>query len=127
MPDPRAGAGDAVRPDASPAEAGPGRILEAAQRLAQGRLVAFPTETVYGLGADAENPEAVAQHEEFHAQHAVIVQMVGQRQGMAARLLGDAGRHGAVDDRQRQDAVPVGVARRRIADGAAAQIARHHH
>ncbi|MFA7437145.1 MAG: L-threonylcarbamoyladenylate synthase [Castellaniella sp.] len=36
------------------------RILEAAQRLQQGRLVAFPTETVYGLGADAENPQAVA-------------------------------------------------------------------
>jgi L-threonylcarbamoyladenylate synthase len=27
--------------------------------LKQGRLVAFPTETVYGLGADASNPEAV--------------------------------------------------------------------
>ncbi|MCL4293739.1 MAG: Sua5/YciO/YrdC/YwlC family protein, partial [Acidimicrobiia bacterium] len=25
-----------------------------------GHLVAFPTETVYGLGADARNPEAVA-------------------------------------------------------------------
>ncbi len=36
------------------------RIEEAAQRLLRGRLVAFPTETVYGLGADAENPEAVA-------------------------------------------------------------------
>ncbi|MGB6154811.1 MAG: Sua5/YciO/YrdC/YwlC family protein, partial [Castellaniella sp.] len=36
------------------------RILEAAHRLSQGRLVAFPTETVYGLGADAENPQAVA-------------------------------------------------------------------
>lgn len=35
-------------------------ILAAAQRLAQGRLVAFPTETVYGLGADAENPQAIA-------------------------------------------------------------------
>jgi len=32
----------------------------AARRLAAGRLVAFPTETVYGLGADAENPEAVS-------------------------------------------------------------------
>lgn len=28
--------------------------------LHQGKLVAFPTETVYGLGADATNPEAVA-------------------------------------------------------------------
>jgi L-threonylcarbamoyladenylate synthase len=32
----------------------------AAQHLAAGRLVAFPTETVYGLGADAENDHAVA-------------------------------------------------------------------
>ena len=36
-------------------------IQVAAERLAQGELVAFPTETVYGLGADAENPQAVAQ------------------------------------------------------------------
>ncbi|UYO92932.1 L-threonylcarbamoyladenylate synthase [Pollutimonas sp. M17] len=35
-------------------------LAEAAQRLAAGGLVAFPTETVYGLGADAENPEAIA-------------------------------------------------------------------
>ena len=35
-------------------------IAEAARRLAAGELVAFPTETVYGLGADARNPQAVA-------------------------------------------------------------------
>jgi len=35
-------------------------IIEAAALLEQGKLVAFPTETVYGLGADAENPSAVA-------------------------------------------------------------------
>ena len=35
-------------------------IAEAAALLEQGKLVAFPTETVYGLGADAENPSAVA-------------------------------------------------------------------
>lgn len=35
-------------------------IARAAQLLKQGRLVAFPTETVYGLGADASNAEAVA-------------------------------------------------------------------
>jgi len=35
-------------------------ILEAAAILAEGGLVAFPTETVYGLGADGLNPEAVA-------------------------------------------------------------------
>lgn len=34
---------------------------EAAAVLAEGGLVAIPTETVYGLGADALNPEAVAQ------------------------------------------------------------------
>jgi len=34
-------------------------INQAAQVLLQGGLVAFPTETVYGLGADAENREAV--------------------------------------------------------------------
>ena len=32
----------------------------AAQRLRDGELVCFPTETVYGLGADAANPAAVA-------------------------------------------------------------------
>jgi L-threonylcarbamoyladenylate synthase len=35
-------------------------IREAASILASGGLVAFPTETVYGLGADGLNPEAVA-------------------------------------------------------------------
>lgn len=38
----------------------PDAIVTAAQALEAGRLVAFPTETVYGLGADAENPAAVA-------------------------------------------------------------------
>ncbi|KQW89195.1 translation factor Sua5 [Massilia sp. Root418] len=35
-------------------------IRAAAVLLEAGKLVAFPTETVYGLGADAENPQAVA-------------------------------------------------------------------
>ena len=35
-------------------------IAAAARVLSQGGLVAFPTETVYGLGADATNGEAVA-------------------------------------------------------------------
>ena len=35
-------------------------IREAAEILQAGGLVAFPTETVYGLGADGLNPEAVA-------------------------------------------------------------------
>jgi L-threonylcarbamoyladenylate synthase len=37
-----------------------GTVKAAAQALLAGRLVAFPTETVYGLGADAENATAVA-------------------------------------------------------------------
>lgn len=36
-------------------------IAEAASLLRQGETVAFPTETVYGLGADATNTEAVRQ------------------------------------------------------------------
>jgi L-threonylcarbamoyladenylate synthase len=41
-------------------EAGQDTIDAAARALEAGSLVAFPTETVYGLGADAENPAAVA-------------------------------------------------------------------
>lgn len=44
---------DAQNPD-------PRLLEEAAAVLRQGGLVAFPTETVYGLGADALNPKAVA-------------------------------------------------------------------
>lgn len=38
----------------------PDDIAAAAQALREGKLVAFPTETVYGLGADATNDAAVA-------------------------------------------------------------------
>lgn len=40
--------------------ASPAAVARAARCLAGGGLVAFPTETVYGLGADASNPQAVA-------------------------------------------------------------------
>lgn len=36
-------------------------LLPAAEALRKGELVAFPTETVYGLGADALNPHAVSE------------------------------------------------------------------
>lgn len=39
----------------------PERLAEAAERIRGGRLVAFATETVYGLGANALNPAAVAE------------------------------------------------------------------
>ncbi len=35
-------------------------VAAAALSLREGGLVAFPTETVYGLGADATNPQAIA-------------------------------------------------------------------
>ncbi len=38
----------------------PARIQRAADALREGRLVAFPTETVYGLGAHALDPRAIA-------------------------------------------------------------------
>ena len=44
----------------SAAVASAASIAAAARALEAGALVAFPTETVYGLGADAENPPAVA-------------------------------------------------------------------
>ena len=37
----------------------PASLSEAARILRDGGLVAFPTETVYGLGADATNPRAI--------------------------------------------------------------------
>ena len=42
------------------AAASPGAIQRAVALLAAGELVALPTETVYGLAADAANPRAVA-------------------------------------------------------------------
>ncbi|GAB4351268.1 MAG: L-threonylcarbamoyladenylate synthase [Gammaproteobacteria bacterium] len=59
-------------------DASPACLAEAAELLRRGRLVAFPTETVYGLGADASNPEAV--HRIFSAKgrpadHPLIVHL----------------------------------------------------
>ncbi|MDO4854950.1 MAG: L-threonylcarbamoyladenylate synthase [Limosilactobacillus gorillae] len=39
----------------------PSEVNEAAKLIQKGQLVAFPTETVYGLGADATNEKAVKQ------------------------------------------------------------------
>jgi len=51
-------------------------LATAAQSLKEGSLVAFPTETVYGLGADAANAQAVARIYEVKgrpAEHPLIV------------------------------------------------------
>ena len=53
-------------------------IRRAVVALRRGALVAFPTETVYGLGADASNPEAVARIFEAKgrpASHPLIVHL----------------------------------------------------
>jgi len=53
-----------------------GALAAAAQSLKEGSLVAFPTETVYGLGADAANAQAVARIYEVKgrpADHPLIV------------------------------------------------------
>lgn len=42
-----------------PVSANQANIQQATELLKQGKLVAIPTETVYGLGADAKNPTAV--------------------------------------------------------------------
>src|SRR5262249_23103940 len=51
---------EAVALTADVARAGSAAIARAAALLRAGRLVAFPTETVYGLGGDATNDRAVA-------------------------------------------------------------------
>ena len=61
-------------------------IAEAARHLREGRLVAFPTETVYGLGADAANAEAVRRifvAKGRPADHPVIVHL-GSADAMSA-------------------------------------------
>jgi len=47
-------------PDFQVLEASPEAVIEGARVIRAGGLVAFPTETVYGLGADATNDRAVA-------------------------------------------------------------------
>ena len=61
----------------------PERIHEAAELLARGRLVAFPTETVYGLGArasDAAAARSIFEAKERPATSALIVHVSGIEQ-----------------------------------------------
>ena len=60
-------------------------MARAAQSLKSGSLIAFPTETVYGLGADATNQQAVARVYEVKgrpADHPLIVH-IGEMQDIA--------------------------------------------
>ena len=57
-------------------------LQKAAQTLLEGNLVAFPTETVYGLGADALNNQAVARVYEVKGRptdHTLIVHLHSMR------------------------------------------------
>ena len=57
---------------------GPAELAKAAGVLRSGGLVAFPTETVYGLGADADNESAVARifaAKQRPADHPLIVHL----------------------------------------------------
>lgn len=74
------------------------RQVEAAARLLRaGGVVAFPTETVYGLGADATNPEAVRKIFDIKgrpADHPLIVHIAGATLlDRWAREIPDAARH----------------------------------
>ncbi|WP_227243577.1 L-threonylcarbamoyladenylate synthase [Paraburkholderia caribensis] len=51
---------DQTKPADVTSSVGAEEIARAAALLDAGQLVAFPTETVYGLGGDAESPDAVA-------------------------------------------------------------------
>lgn len=61
----------------------PGELEFAAARLISGGLVAFPTETVYGLGADAENSAAIQlmyAAKNRPADHPVIIHVASEHQ-----------------------------------------------
>lgn len=70
--------------------AGPEGIALGVKFLAAGQIVAFPTETVYGLGADALNPDAVARVFELKGRpsdNPLIVHVSDER--MAHRVVSD--------------------------------------
>ena len=80
----------------------PQSVQQAARALAQGQLVAFPTETVYGLGADAARDDAVAgifQAKGRPSDHPLIVHVATEPAAQAERGAGaraslvDSGRH----------------------------------
>ena len=78
-----------------PAKATDQAIAEAARRLRDGRVVAFPTETVYGLGADTFNDAALGQVYELKgrpADNPLIAHVTGPDQ--ARRVVGSQSSRG---------------------------------
>src|SRR5262245_55938789 len=66
----------------------PEAVAEAVRCLKAGGLVAFPTETVYGLGADATNARAIARLYEAKGRPAFNPLIAHVRDAAAARDLG---------------------------------------
>ena len=66
-------------------------IDQAVEALRAGEVVAFPTETVYGLGADAQNPDAVRKIFELKGRPATHPADHAHRTSARARALGPAG------------------------------------
>ena len=70
-------------------------VRRAAEILRAGGLVAFPTETVYGLGADASSEKAVARLyavKRRPADHPVIVHFASRRTGIRLGARSSGGR-----------------------------------
>ena len=89
-------------------KADPAAVAEAARCLAAGGLVAFPTETVYGLGADARNGEAIARLYEAkgrpafnplicHVHDRAAAGRLGRFDAAAARLAAARAHHAAAE------------------------------
>lgn len=85
--------GRAVRLVVDPRAPSPHAIAKATSLLRQGRLVAFPTDTLYALGADASNPLALQRL--FAAKgrsHANPIPLLVADLAMATRLVGGLSR-----------------------------------
>ena len=70
-------------------------VEQAAQRLIAGQAIAFPTETVYGLGADAASAEGIAAIYRIKgrpADHPLIVHVLDAEQADWWGELGDDGK-----------------------------------
>ncbi len=73
----------------------PDAIKEAARALARGEIVAFPTETVYGLGANALDASAVAKifaAKERPRFNPLIVHVPGLAEAEGYAVIGDDAR-----------------------------------
>ena len=73
----------------------PDSIVQAAQALRSGALVGLPTETVYGLAADADSDGAVAQV--FATKLEGVVVTIARKAGVDGRLFGSVTNYDVAD------------------------------